>query len=113
MRAIPSAFASLLFLALFASTSMAQAQRTFVSGLGSDGNPCTRAAPCRTLTTALAQTNAGGELIVLDSAGYGAFAIGKSVSVIASPGVYAGISVFSGDGIVINAGDRIPSYCAG
>ena len=104
MKAIRFGFGSLLFAAFFASTSMAQAQRTFVSGPGNDGNPCSRMAPCRTLGTAIAQTNAGGEVIVLDSAGYGAFAIGKAVSVIAPPGVYAGISVFSGDGIDINAG---------
>jgi hypothetical protein len=36
-------------------------------------------------------------MIVLDSAGYGPFAINKSISIIASPGAYAGISVFSGE----------------
>jgi hypothetical protein len=51
-----------LFLALFASASMAQSQRTFVSGGGSDGNPCRRTAPCRTFGTALTQTNPGGEI---------------------------------------------------
>jgi hypothetical protein len=40
----------------------------------------------------------------LDSAGYGAFTITHAVSIIAPPGVYAGISVFSGTGIRINAG---------
>jgi hypothetical protein len=49
-------------------------------------------------------TNAGGEVIVLDSAGYGAFSIGKAISIIAPSGVYAGISVFSGDGIDVTAG---------
>jgi hypothetical protein len=43
-------------------------------------------------------------VVVLDSAGYGAFAITQAVTVQAPPGVYAGISVFSGDGITINAG---------
>jgi nitrous oxidase accessory protein NosD len=79
-------------------------QRTFVSGLGNDANPCSRTAPCRTFTQALSLTNAGGEVVVVDSAGYGAFAIAQSVTVQAPPGVYAGISVFSGDGITINAG---------
>jgi hypothetical protein len=46
---------------------------------------------------------AGGEVVVLDSAGYGPLAITQAVSVIAPPGVYAGISVSSGDGIDINA----------
>jgi hypothetical protein len=43
-------------------------------------------------------------VIVLDSAGYGPVAITKSVSLVAPPGVYAGISVFAGDGIDINVG---------
>src|SRR5262249_13073951 len=82
----------------------AQVQRTFVSGGGSDGNPCSRTAPCRTFTQAISQAAAGGEVIVLDSAGYGPFSITQAVSITAPAGVYAGISVFSGDGIDINAG---------
>jgi hypothetical protein len=49
-----------------------------------------------------AHTSSGGEIIVLDSAGYGAATITPSLSIIAPPGVYAGVSVFSGDGITIN-----------
>jgi hypothetical protein len=104
MKAIRFTLGSLLFLALFTSASKAQVQRTFVSGLGSDGNPCNRTAPCRTFGQAISQTSAGGEVVVLDSAGYGPFIISQAVSIIAPPGVYAGISVFSGDGIDINAG---------
>ena len=92
-----------LLLTLVSSVS-AQAQRTFVSGLGNDSNTCTRIAPCRTFTKALMGTSAAGEVIVLDSAGYGAFSIMQAASIIAPPGVYAGISAFSGDGIDINAG---------
>jgi hypothetical protein len=47
MKAIRFAVGSFLFVASFASASMGQAQRTFVSGLGSDSNQCTRTAPCR------------------------------------------------------------------
>jgi hypothetical protein len=105
MKAIRLALGSFLFVAFFASGSMAQGvQRTFVSGLGNDGNPCTRTAPCRIFAQAILGTNAGGEVVVLDSAGYGPITIIKSVSITAPPGVYAGISVFSGDGIDINAG---------
>jgi hypothetical protein len=53
MRTIRFAPGSLLLLAFFAPPSMAQVQRTFVSGLGDDGNPCSRTAPCRTLTQAI------------------------------------------------------------
>jgi hypothetical protein len=95
---------ALLFVALCACATFGQAQRTFVSGSGSDSNPCSRTAPCRTFDQAISQTNAGGEVTVLDSAGYGAFTINKSISVISPPGVYAGISVFSGTGITVNAG---------
>jgi hypothetical protein len=104
MRSIRLALASFLFMAFYASASMAQVQRTFVSGLGNDGNPCTRTAPCRTFPQAISQTNSGGEVYVLDSAGYAAFTITKPISIVAPPGVTAGISVFSGDGVTINAG---------
>ena len=40
---------------------------------------------------------------MLDSAGYGPVTITKSVSLIAPGGVYAGITVFSGDGITVDA----------
>src|SRR5215467_6975453 len=98
-------FLSGLFALLGVSNASAQSvQRTFVSGLGSNSNPCSRTAPCRTFTQAISQTVSGGEVVVLDSAGYSAFTITQAVSIVAPPGVYAGISAFSGDGIDINAG---------
>lgn len=78
------------------------AQRTFVASYGLDANPCSVSAPCRSFTQAATQTNAGGEIIVLDSAGYGPVSITQSLSIIAPPGVYAGISVFSGNGVTIS-----------
>jgi len=98
-----SLFAS-FFVLIVVSSASAQSQRTFVSGLGSDSNPCSRTAPCRTFAQALLGTNPGGEVVVLDSGGFGPVSITKSVSITAPPGIYAGISVFSGDGIDINAG---------
>jgi len=77
------------------------AQRTFVASYGIDANPCSVTQPCRTFAAAVALTSANGEVIVLDSAGYGSVAIGQPVSIIAPPGVYAGIAVFSGDGITV------------
>jgi len=55
---------------------------------------------------ALTQTAPGGEVVVLDSGGYGPapVTITHAVSIIAPAGVYAGISVTSGAGIDINAG---------
>jgi hypothetical protein len=101
IRSIASILASILFMMLIFTSASAQAQRTFVSGLGS-GTTCSRTAPCRQLATALSQTNPGGEVVVLDSAGYGVISITQAVSITAPP--YTGISVFSGDGIDINAG---------
>jgi hypothetical protein len=59
----------------------ALAARTFVAALGSDGNPCTFVAPYRTLQHAHDQTMAGGEIDVLDPAGYGAVTVSKAISI--------------------------------
>jgi len=86
-----------------ASTLAVAAQRTFVGTTGTDNPSCSLPAPCRTFTAAIAATNPGGEIIVLDSAGYGTVIITKSVSIITPPGIYAGITVSSGNGVTINA----------
>ena len=84
--------------------AMAASQRTFVASYGMDTNACTLLAPCRSFATALAQTVPGGETVVLDSAGYGPFTVSQAATILAPAGVYAGISVFSGAGITVNAG---------
>jgi len=68
-------------------------------------------ATCRGFARAITQTNAGGKVIVLDSARYGPVTITKSISLIAPAGIYAGITVFSGDGVTVNA-PATPSCCA-
>jgi hypothetical protein len=85
-----------------AGAAHAASQRTFVGTTGTDNPNCTLAAPCRTFSAAINAVLDGGEVIVLDSGGYGPITITKSVSILASPGVYAGISVASGDGVTIN-----------
>jgi hypothetical protein len=78
-------------------------QRTFVSIGGSDSNPCSLPLPCRGFAAAVALVAANGEVIALDSGGYGPVTITKSVTITAPGGVYAGISVPAGvDGIVVN-----------
>src|SRR2546430_13238022 len=57
------------------------APRTFVSGLGSDANPCTRTAPCRTFQMAHDTVDPNGEVLALDSAGYGTLTITKNVTI--------------------------------
>jgi len=82
-------------------------QRTFVASTGDDVNAgvsCRLTAPCRSFSVAIGQTRPGGEVLVLDSAGYGPVTITQAVSIIAPAGVYAGVSVFSGDGVTVNAG---------
>ena len=59
---------------------------------------------------AIGNTLAGGEVVILDTAGYGPMTINKSLKVIGPSGVYGGISVLGAGGgittgIVINAGD--------
>jgi hypothetical protein len=101
-RRLPAVLA--LTALLGAAPAWALSQRTFVASFGNNGNPCTIAQPCRSFVTAIGQTSAGGEVIVLDSAGYGAFQAYKAISVIAPPGIYAGVSVNSGQSITVAAG---------
>ncbi|MBK6337038.1 MAG: right-handed parallel beta-helix repeat-containing protein [Betaproteobacteria bacterium] len=104
-RAIALPIVALVLSMLTATSVMAVGQRTFVASYGDDLNPCTLQLPCRAFLAAMLQTNPGGEVIVLDSAGYGPVTITKAVSVIAPPGVYAGMSPTAGvDGIVVAAG---------
>jgi hypothetical protein len=88
--------------AALGTSAFGAAARTFVASTGSDSNACSRALPCRTFTQALTQTSPGGEIVVLDSAGYGAVPISQSVSIVAPDGVYAGIQVTSGNGVTVS-----------
>src|SRR5206468_1534427 len=63
---------------------------------------CSIAKPCRQFSEAVGVTSLGGEVIVLDSAGYGPVTITQSVTITAPAGVYAGISVFSGTGVTVD-----------
>jgi hypothetical protein len=104
MSLAPLCAGAMLALAAFAA---AAAPRTYVASYGNDSHPCSRTLPCRSFPAALANTGSGGEVIVLDSAGYGGVTIAQSVSITAPPGVYAGITVFSGDGITVNGANVV------
>jgi hypothetical protein len=96
---------SFAFFTLGAMDASASAQRTFVASYGLPANTafnCSIAKPCRAFSEALSVTTAGGELIVLDSAGYGPVSITNSVSIVAAPGIYAGITAFSGNGVYVH-----------
>jgi hypothetical protein len=97
---------SVLSLALLVVTCVlpgmpAQAQtRVFVAAQGSDSNPCTFAAPCRTFQHAHDTVAANGEIDVLDPAGYGALSITKSISIQGHG--YAGVAVVAGNAVTIS-----------
>ena len=108
MNNIKSALtASIAFVILSLLTSVAQAQvgQTFVSVQGKDTNTCdTHDKPCRNISSAITKVQAGGDVVVLDSGGYLPFSVSKAVTVVAAPGVYAGIIVSSGLGVQVTAG---------
>ena len=71
-RIVKVAFIALIACALGSPLAHAQANRTWVSGVGDDANPCSRTAPCKTFAGAISKTAAGGEINVLDPGGFGA-----------------------------------------
>jgi hypothetical protein len=71
---------ALVALALPASAS-AQATRTWVSGVGDDANPCSRTAPCKTFAGSISKTAPGGIINCIDSGGFGALTITKSIMI--------------------------------
>lgn len=78
-------------------------QRTFVSSTGNDANNCLRPTPCRTLQRGHNAVAAAGEVVALDSAGYGTLSITKSVT-ITGVGVHAAVTASGGaDGVTITA----------
>lgn len=81
---------------LFTPAAFALNNRSAVASTGLDTNPCTVASPCRSFGTALANTIDGGEVIALDSAGYGPFSVSQSTTVSGAPGVHAAITVPAG-----------------
>jgi parallel beta helix pectate lyase-like protein len=97
---------SAFFVSLLLALPAIAAQRTFVASTGVDNSACSLVAPCRGFAAAVTATDPNGEVLVLDSAGYGAVVITKSVSIIAPEGIYAGVSVFAASpnqtGITIN-----------
>src|SRR5947199_9616298 len=88
-------------LALVPEAAMAQATRTWVSGVGDDVNPCSRTAPCKTFAGAISKTAIGGEINCLDPGGFGTVTITKSLKIDCGtfPG---GILASTVAGIIIN-----------
>jgi len=105
---VKSVAAAAVMIALPTAPAMAQATRTWVSGVGDDVNPCSRTAPCKTFAGAISKTAAGGEINVLDPGGFGGVTITKSIT-ISSIGFEAGVLVSGTNAVNINAGvnDRV------
>lgn len=82
------------------------ANRVFVSARsGSDANACNSiTTPCQTFAGAVTQLNPDGEVIVLDSGGYGPLTITQGMTIEAPAGVTAFIHPPSGDAITVSAG---------
>jgi hypothetical protein len=89
-----------------ASPALALANRVFVSARsGNNANSCDNiATPCQTFAGAVTQLNPDGEVIVLDSGGYGPVTITQGVTIEAPAGVTAFVHPPSGDAITVNAG---------
>ena len=94
--------ATILFL-LAAASAMAQNNRSFVATFGSDANNCSQGNECRSFARAITQTNAGGEIIALDSGGFGIFTVDKSLTIVAPEGVNAAVTALTGIAIKVNA----------
>jgi hypothetical protein len=78
-------------LSLFAFSALAQ--RTFVSVSGLDTNPYSPTQPCRTIQQALNAVAAGGDVIMMDTGGFGnALSINKSFNILAPDGVFGVIT---------------------
>ena len=101
-RLVIAASAALAFGVLLAPSALADVD-TWVSGVGDDANACTRTSPCKTFAGAIASTDAGGTIHVLDSGGFGAITITQAVTI--DGGGFQASALSSGtNGIVIAAG---------
>lgn len=104
MKAIVRQFGivgALVFVALQATPALAQATRTWVSGVGDDANPCSRTAPCKTFAGAISKTAASGIINCLDPGGFGAVTITKSITIDCTS-TLGGVLAAGTNGIVIN-----------
>ena len=103
MRRILVAMLAAMATLFIASPAMAQATRTWVSGVGDDVNPCSRTAPCKTFAGAISKTAAGGEIDCLDQGGFGTLTITKSITLDCT-GTLGSILASSTSGITVNDG---------
>jgi hypothetical protein len=102
LRLIPAAVTAIAL--LLPAAALAQATRTWISGVGDDVNPCSRTAPCKTWAGAISKTAAGGEIDALDPGGFGTLTITKSLTLDGGGGQVASVLASGTPGITVNAG---------
>ena len=94
-----------LLLFMVSTPAMALPARVFVSPTGMDVGACPIIAPCRSFNYAMTQVAVAGEIIALDTAGYGVVTISQAVTIVAAPGATAFIAVTGGaTGVTVLAG---------
>ena len=83
---------AILVLCAIAGAANAQ-QRVFVSAAhGDDTNPCSVPLPCRSFAHAIGLVFANGEILALDSGGYGPVSVTMGVSIVGPLGVEASVT---------------------
>jgi hypothetical protein len=88
-----------------ASPAQALRARVFVAKTGADVGNCSFSAPCQSLNFAYNAVLPGGEITIIDNAGYEPLTINKALTITGPTGLEAGIAVPSGGiGITVNAG---------
>ncbi len=117
MRSRTSSVASLALLVLLVvgGPAVAASNRVWVSGHGVDQAGCgAPTMPCRSLQYAHDNAvAAGGEIDILDPAGYGSITITKAISIVNDGVGTAGVQASSGAAITINAGPNDDVYLRG
>jgi hypothetical protein len=108
-RWIEIALTASLLIMVSAVATQATVLRAFVSSTGKDANigaNCVQATPCKTFNVAIAAVTPGGELIALDTSGYGPIAnINKAITIAAVPGATAFVVAATGTaGFTVNGG---------
>src|SRR5471032_1909466 len=99
---------------IVAGPALSASNRVWVSGHGVDQPGCgAPTAPCRSLQFAHDTVAAGGEIDILDPAGYGAITITKAISIVNDGVGTAGVQASSGAAITINAGPSDSVYLRG
>ena len=110
---LASLCAAAFALCIAIAPAYAQAVRTWVAGVGNDGNTCTRTSPCLTFARALTQTAARGEINCIDSGSFGTVTISKSVT-INCEGAIGGVQAGGGAvGITVNIAANDVVYLRG